>query len=389
MQYQPNELRRDLLSSLGLQPWIGTVSSPRAQMFASHLGQKLVVAGATERFCQTGMEIEFGKYTFKVEMPEDGVIVKVIDKYIQTVDKDSIKVNPYTTVIYEDERTKQIGMFNLNSYCSLHQYFGFKYNVKSSVNSLIRGNRIAKGTIFLDSPAITDSGNYKYGVELNMAFMSHPAVSEDGILISRDVLPLFNFMTYESRPIEFGSKKFPLNLYGDAENFKAFPDIGEYVRDDGLLMVLRNYDELLAPVDQSIYDVMEVDHIFDKATYVSGPRGKVVDIKVYTADNSEPESYSDMDAQIQKYVKATKDYHLKIVKEWRRLKHERGDSLTVTPEFHRQVVESLAIIGEDTESPKISKIYRKNPIDDYRIEFTIEFENTPREGFKFTDTFGG
>lgn len=388
MRNQPNELRRDLLSTLGLNPFISTVSSPRAQMFASHAGQKLVIAEGTDRYIQTGMEIEFAKYTFSIKMPVDGTILRTIDRFSRTIDKDSIQMNPQTVVIYEDDKTKEIGIFTIPTYCSYHQHFGFEYKAKAAMNGLVKGAKIAKDTVFVDSPSVSDKGNYKYGIELNMAFMSHPSVSEDGIMICRDVLPKFAFKTYETRVVEWGSKRFPINLYGTPDNFKAFPDIGDYVRDDGLLMALRTYEPTLAPVEQSIYDIMEVDHIFDKATYVMGPGGRVVDIKVYSADPEMVDNPTEMDTQVLKYQKSTTDFHQKIVNEYRKLKREKGDALCITPLFHRQIVESLAYIGEDNETPRIQKLYRKAPIDDYRIEFIIEYNNIPKDGFKFTDTHG-
>lgn len=389
MPSQVNEIRRDLASSLSLNPWIAFDSSPRAQMYSSHLGQKLVIAGATEKYCQTGMEIEYGKYTFSVKMPCDGTIIRTIERFKKTIDKDSINLNPQTVVIYEDDRTKEVGIFNLALYCSYHQYFGFEYKAKPAINSLVRGVHIPKDTIFLDSPGVTDQGVYKYGVELNMAFMSHPSVSEDGVMICRDVLDKFKFKTYEIRVADWGSSRFPLNLYGTVDNYKAFPDIGDYVRDDGLLMAMRGYEKSLAPVEQSIYDVMEPDYISDKGIYANGPGGRIVDIRVHTADSSFFENSGTIDTQVNKYLLATREFHQKIVNEWRRLRKERGDALSVSDAFHRQVVESLVYIGEENETPKITKIYRKNPLDDYRVEFVIEYEITPREGFKFTDEHGG
>lgn len=388
MHIQHNELKRELLSSLSLNPFIGTVSSPRAQMFASHLGQKLVIAGGNERYIQTGMEVEYGKYTFSIKMPVDGTIIKTIDRYVQTIGQDSINKNPQTVVIYEDDKTKEIGIFYIPTFCSFHQYFGFEYKSWPAMSQLAKGARIAKDTIFANSPAISQAGNYNYGRELNMAFMSVPGASEDGIVISRDVLPEFAFKTYDTRVVEWGSKRFPLNLYGTADNFKAFPEIGERVRDDGLLMALRTYDPKLAPVEQSIYDMMEVDHVFDKATYVNGPGGVIADIRVYSAEAGIEDNATEMDKQIIRYQRATHDFHLKIVQEWKRLRKDKGETLQISPAFHRQVVESMAFIGEDNESPRVQKLFRKNPIDDYRIEFIIEYNNIPRDGFKFTDTHG-
>lgn len=389
MSKQPNQLDRRLLSSLGLNPFIACVSSSRSQMFASHLGQKLVVNGASERLCQTGMEAEFAKYTFSTKMPADGIVIRVIEKYRRTVGVDSINYNPLTAVIYQDEKTHEYGIFYITNYCSYHPYFGFDYKTTPHINKLVPGNRIAKDTIFNDSPAVTENGNYKYGVELNMAFMSHPSVSEDGVMISRDVLDKFAFKTYETRAVEWGSKHFPLNLYGDLKNFKAFPDIGDTVRDDGLLMVLRSFERTLAPVEQSIYDLMKIDHMFDKATYVAGPGGRVIDIRIHTVDDDCYENHDPMEVQAIKYLNATRDFHRRIVDEYKGLKKLNGQSLQITPAFHRQVVESLSFLDDGNEVPRITRVHRKNPIDRFRAEFVIEYTNVPRDGFKFTDTHGG
>lgn len=380
----PNQLRSDLLNVLSLNPWAGHDSSSRQQMVSGHLSQRLVVAGATERRCQTGMEAEFAKYTFSVKMPCDGRVIKVIHRYNRTIGKDSIAMNPQTVVMYENELTHEIGIINLPLYCSYHQYFGFEYKAKPAINKLVPGQFIAKDTIFLDSPSVTDDGGYKFGLELNMAFMSHPAVSEDGIMISDDILPKLRFKTYENRVIEWGSKKFPLNIYGDAENFKPFPEIGEYIREDGILMILRNFDKDLSPVEQSIYDLMEPDYIFDKAMYVSGPGGKIVDIKVHHEDSIQSPTPMGMEVEIDKYDRARKVFYHEIINEYKRLKKARGDALVITPELNRLIVEALT--ATDTgENQRINKLYRHTPIDDYRVEFVIEYEVEPTIGFKLTD----
>lgn len=383
----PNQLRSDLLNVLSLNPWMGHDSSSRLQMVSSHISQRLLISGATERRCQTGMEAEFAKYTFSVKMPCDGRIIKVIHRYNKTIGKDSIAMNPQTVVIYENETTHEIGIINLPLYCSYHQYFGFEYKTKPAINKLVTGQFIAKDTIFMDSPAVTDDGGYKYGIELNMAFMSHPSVSEDGIMISSDVLPKLRFKTYENRVVEWGSKRFPLNIYGDAENFKPFPEIGEYIRDDGVLMILRNFDKDLSPVEQSIYDLMEPDYIFDKAMYVSGPGGKIVDIKVHHEDSVQSPTPMGMEVEIDKYDKARKVFYHEIITEYKRLKKARGDALVLTPEFSRLIVEGLT--ATDTgDNQRINKLYRHTPIDDYRVEFVIEYEVEPTIGYKLTGLHG-
>lgn len=386
-----NELDPELLSVLSLSPFMPHDSSARSQMYGSHLSQMLVLMGSEEKLIQTGMEREYGKYTFNIKMPTDGTIIKVIQKYKPGVGKDSIGHNPLTTVIYEDDRTKEVGVFHIPEYCSYHQYFGFEYKHKAATNKLMPGVKIAKDEIFADSPSIGDNGAYKYGTNLNVVFMSHPSVAEDGIMISSDVLHKLKFKTYESRKVQWGTNTFPLNCYGDTRSpsgFKAFPEIGEYVRDDGLLMAFRKYDKSLAPVEQSIYDIAEINPFFDKACYASGKGGKVIDIRVHTGENSGNNTLMYMDDQIQRYVNANAIYYQTILSEYRRLSSERRGALSITPEFHNLVCEALAVLEKDVK-PVLNKVFRKAPLDDYHVEFIIEYETIPTEGFKLTEEHGG
>ncbi len=382
-----NQLYSELLSVCALNPFIQHGSSSRNYMFANHLGQMLVIDGSTERNIQTGLENEFGKYTFKVEAPCDLEILDIIDRYKMGIGYDSVTENPETIIIYEDINTKQVGMIRLTSYITNHQYFGFKYQTQEGMVLIKKGAFIKKGTVFLDSPNITNEGGYKYGIQLNIAYMTHPAASEDGILVCEDVLPKLGFRTFESRVVEWGTEKFGLNLYGDENNYKPFPEIGDYVRPDGLLMALRSYkpDEL-AIVERGIHDSMKVDYTFDTTVYANGPGGKVIDIRVNHDSNNH--NYADVhtDKQVQKYDSLRREFCTNIVKVWEKLHKLRGDSLQLTPEFNRFIVECLAVIKESTV--RVQKLYRQSPLDTYRVEFIIEYPIKPDVGYKLTDTHG-
>jgi DNA-directed RNA polymerase beta subunit len=400
LREEPNELHMELLNVLSLNPWDGNDSAVRKQMFASHLGQMLPFRGATERYCQTGAEREFAKYTFSTRVPVDCQVIRVIDRYRATLGQDSVirnrEDNPHTLIIYEDVKTNEIGCIDAQIYTSYHTHFGFRNAVKPALSRLNPGDWLAGGTILSDSPSVRDTGGYKYGRECNVAFMTHPATSEDGVLVSSDLVKEFVFNKFETRVVEFGHRYYPLNLYGDAEHFKAFPDIGDFVRPDGLLMALRSYDRdpqsydrELAIVEQGIHDLMEPDHVFDRLTYAGTGRGRVIDIRVHhDRQASVFPTPRGMEVQAARYDAALHTFYDEIVKEYRRLERERGrEYLRLTPEFHRLVVEALAATMQTKE--RVFKLYRNAPVDDWRIEFVIEYEVTPTTGFKITDTHGG
>lgn len=389
MTTTPNEINGKWLGACGLNPFHQHNSSARIQMFGSHLGQMLTISGSTPRMIQTGSEREYGKYTFRIEMPCNGLILEVIERYPPTMGAGSIQGNPETVVIYEDIETKEIGIIRLTEYCSNHQYFGFRYAKKPGLNQLRVGATVAKGVVFLDSPSIKDEGEYAYGLQANVAYMTMPGTSEDGFIVSEDFLPKVGFRTYESRAIDWGKKKFALNLYGDENNYKPFPDVGDLVRADGVLMALRSYEPLeLAVVEQGIHSTRQIDYTFDTTVYANGPGGRVVDVRIHhdAADFNYAERH--MDGQMQKYDNARRHFYAKILDTWKRLKHRRGDSLQITPEFHQLVVHSQSIVSEGGKA-RVSKLYRNAPLDLYRVEIVVEYDVVPNIGFKLTDVHGG
>lgn len=396
MHYNENQLDPKLLAICGMNFVHQHNSASRVHMTSNHLGQCLVINGATERRFQSGMEREYGKYTFNVKMPENGTILHTIDRYPASAGQGSIDENPQTVVIYEEAETRKVGIINLTGFCCNHQYFGFPYAPGKDADKLRVGQPVPKDAVFLESPNVTNEGGYKYGIQGNVVYMTHPATSEDGVLICSDFLPKLGFKTYETRVVEFGSTKFARNLYGDRDehgnvlNFKAYPDIGQRIRSDGLLMALvPNEPAELAIVEQSVLDLTEVDAMFDQTVYVDGPGGIVRDIRIHHSLNRRNHAPVHMDEQSQKYDNARRLFYDKIMRVWQDLHRLRGDALLITPEFSQLVLLAQSVLSEQPTGQGVSKLHRKAPVDDYWLEFVIEYSITPTTGFKITDLSGG
>lgn len=393
-RYKPNQLSQKLTTVLGLTSFDPYNSASRKQMWSSHISQALVIKGSTEKGIQSGMEQEYGKYTFSKKLPVNADIIRIIHRYPQTLDVNSIKHNPETLVIYEDAVTKVIGCLSLEDYHSNHSYFGFAFQNTPDRNKIRVGASIAEGTVFQNSPSINKQGNYMYGRECNIALMSLPGVAEDGIVVSRDLLEKFSFKTYERRVVEFGSKYYPLNMYGDETNYKAFPDIGDLVRPDGVLMALRSYDEDFEPVEISVNATRSLDNVFDRSTYTSSG-GRVIDIRtMHDADSLVPTTPIGMEVQASKYDDSKRRFYREIINEYEIYRRNRGDSLELSKEFHSKVEEAYRVLGlkgsgEQDAGDRVTKTYRGIPLDDWRIEFVIEYDITPNIGFKLTDQYGG
>lgn len=398
------QLSPELLSIQSLVPFVDTNAPARCVMFGSHFSQRPTISGSEPCVVQTGVEEEFGKYTFKIKMPEEGTIIQVIPRGLTNDHMGYESSNGHNepsevVVIYQSAETGAYGVFTIPYYCSHHPVFGFKYEMKDPVDQLVPGKQFAKDTVFADSPAVKGESHYTYAKNLNICFMSHPNVGLDGYVIARSALQHFKFRLYERRVVEFGSNSFLLNLHGKDGVYKAYPDIGDYIREDGLLAIARTIDPLEFPSSFSINDVEREDHIFDRPVYARAGVGKVIDIVVTQSTNSNRVLAPEMIEQTEKYARRNKrfhqelvDFHNRVVGQWYRQNPgtEYDPKTMFTPELSSMIVAAMAITNQKTHYPQpLSLNYKSRPIDTWRIEFVIEYELTPTRGSKFTCQSGG
>lgn len=387
-----NEIRPQFLGIHAINPFAINNSSSRSVMMASHVSQHLITNGLEEKIIQAGPESELAKYTLGVRMPANGKIIKVIDRYPQGVGQDSLKLNPESLVIYENSETGEIDCFMIPIYRSFHQYFGWSCVPQQGMDLLRHTTYIPKDTVFMDSPGVKDGNNYAYGRNVNVTYMAIPGVSEDGIAVRRGELENWKYKVYDTRVVEWGSNEFPINIYGDN---KPFPDIGDYLREDGLLMALRTYDPDTYVVDMGINDMREIDYTFDKQIYVRQGRGRVIDIEIISNNNPIRNTPVGMSDHADKYVQAFLRYNREIVETEERLRSERKRKfgtpfINISPAFNKILVRALAITNHNAEKMKqtLKLIYRKEHIDEYHAKFVIEYELIPNIGDKFSNQSG-
>ncbi len=392
-------IQRIYSSIAGMDFTLGHDPSPRMQMFCSHQTQRLVFEGMTPKNIINGTEQEFGKFNFRIDVKENCIIREVITLYHPKLTKDSIDYNPRTYLIVQltdgmrggqgsdSDATKppNFDVIVLRDYCSMHQHFGFAYKDGKDLHKVVKGGMLNKGDVLKETPSTTDNGDYMFGRELKTVMMTHRSVAEDGIAICEDVLEKFAFWMFEERRVGFGKKTFALNTYGDDNNYKICPDIGEFLRSDDILISTREADEETAIVTQNRYSTQVVDHVFDESVYVVGG-GQVIGLDVVCNNESE-HRMSDMEEQLRKYVDQSGDLYRKIIAADKRLSHEFQGNYRPSPELNALVYEALVMTNVNGTA-KISKLNRRAQMDDYTINFVVKKRVIPTYGFKFTDTRG-
>lgn len=396
-RYSPNNVRPELMGIHALNPFITQVSASRGQMFSSHIGSRPTLQHAMERTIQSGMEIDIAKSTFMITMPENGVIVKIIERFPKTIDVNSINKNPETIVVYRNPENGVYGHFILESYKSVHQNFGFDYVFTEEVNRICPGAYIQKGTVFAHSPQVHPSGSYMFGREINVMFASKKEGAEDGLLLSEEAIGMYSFCLYEKRKIVLTKEQYLKSIYETPDGtIKPLPEIGEMVHPSaGILASIADIKENNIPCDLSIFDISEIDYTFDKKIFTNGPLGEVVDIDVISDPSNE--ILLGTLGTFSKYDDACKRFNKEIVKTYNELvyqdKRQFGDNYETQLEnpLWRLILDAMAKTNEPhpIDKSKLQLLERKKPIDQLRIVYTIKYVVKPTRNYKFTDCHGG
>ena len=385
------ELKPEFLSMASINPFITSISSPRAVMDASHFSAHLPILTPDAKIVKSGIEYELGKYINDYRTTHDCIVKAIIPRYKEF----GVHEVPTYTLLLEYEENGQIFIdcMDIDSFKTSHTFFGYKLHPTDELNNLTFNAALPKDTILARTDSYSDDGSYKYGLNLNVAFMSHPSVSEDGFVVSESFLERSKFTSIIKRVINITKDTLPINLYGDKDIFKFIPNIGDNVREDGLLCALRERNDWFSISDLNDTNVSDVDITFDNLIYVN-PNSKVIDIKITRGNYNKQEFSAKITQQLDQYADMLTNYYTNIVNKFEQVMNEKKvmygsvDMIRLTPRLHRFITDSQIKINSVT-SNKNRLCYRKLPIDQYRIEITTSSTIKPNIGFKLTDMAGG
>lgn len=222
--------------------------------------------------------------------------------------------------------------------------------------------------------------------------MEVPGIIEDGLVISESCRDKLKTKGYGAKVVEWGSDCYPLNLYGDDNDYKVFPDIGERVRRDGVIFAMREYDPVLAVCNMTNEALQTINHTFDKITYVSLSSVDVEempiieDVSIWHTHNSDLwKTPPGMEKQVRRYWEASKIYNTSIDEVYQGMVARKGKNLRTTNAFHAQLVRTRI---NDNNIPKIqlaksvARTFRRAKLDDWRLELKYGWDIRPGIGYK-------
>jgi hypothetical protein len=368
-------------------PFVERTSSGRVDMYSSHINQAMVLEGADFPFISTGWEHNLGQYQFtKSERTQDAHILAYLPKYSVGYGIYQIRENPSWTVIYRGLEDNKIHYFTICNYNQSSDGFGYE-NVIRNTHLLEKGTAVPKEIEFVTSP-IHKGAKYCLGVNANVAYMTTEETIEDAFSVRRGFIEKMKTLSVSKKHIKINVNQHPLNLYGNDEEFKFLPDIGETVGSDGILCAFRRLTDSTFASDVAGNELRNIQYAHDDTVYAS-PGSKILDIDFYVGRPTQKQIHS----QIEKYQDAINRYWQSIIKVYK----EFGTQYELSKEFITLVstaMERLVAAGVNKDIPhkfknKVKLINKDNQPIEY-IEFVVTY-STVRPvslGFKSTDRHG-
>ena len=388
-----HNLRPELVGIQGLNAFFMHNSSPRGIMFGSHFTQHITLIEPDEAPIVTEFHYEMAKYTFGIRMPRDGTIVKVIPKVKPSIGGPSF--NPESTIIFRDMEG-MYDSFKIPYKIAHHQHFGFRGVPNPNIPRITEGMSFRKDTTFVDTPGVKEDGSYAFGRVLNIAYMTHQSSAEDAVIFSQSAIEKMKFRVYYKRTLNVTPDCFLLNVHGDDNIYKPVPDLGDIIGEDNILMCTRQHSTLFTPTDMNVKACQKIDFISDKPVFAAGPGGRVVDIEVIGNHGEIGRLPHEMRDQLNNYRKMTTEYHRSISQTVMKLRADDDrimgkGAAKISEGLKREAVVGMAITNHASHilKPTLSLNHRMEPLGEFRITITLEYEITPHKAFKITDSHGG
>lgn len=376
-------------SSPMLNPLSDHISSQRLMMLYNHLVQAQLSHGAESPLVFSGFEPQVGDYEYDPTVREsDVMVIASIPRFKVMSGMYPIKDTPYITIIYKDENGV-VGYFNRYQYTMRSEGYGYKNRLLND-GYLHPGNFLPKDIKLMTSPAHNGS-RYGLGVNLNTAYMAIPQVTEDAFMISETAARKLSSDGMGKLSFKILPNQIPIDYYGADGEYKFLPDVGEQVKDDGILCALRTPTPDTILYDMNKENLSQIQHLHDMCIYVP-PGATIVDIDIVVNRKCKIKTPKEAFTQVQKYRDQINDYNLRIWDVYRRVS---ADGDPISPAFNTLVTNALSgLLIDNVKIPgfslkaTMSAYLRKAAIEFLYVTVTYRYEHKISRGFKIAGRSG-
>ena len=245
-----------------------TNSGPRKIMNGTHQTHTLVLTQSDVPYVSTGFENAYGDKSSSILKADMGYnVIGKIERFTQAREH-----NYY--LVLENPDTKTIHVVERISYKHKTEGYGYLYN-NNIIDGYEVGSYIPKDTVIRRSIGFDKFGNKTNGVNLNIAYMALDDNMEDSVIVSDTCAKKLCAPLIRRVKVILNDNDIPLNLYGDDDNYKVFPDIGESIQ-NGVLLAYRRENKEESIYSQAISRLRQTEMSDTKITV----NGVVIDIRL-------------------------------------------------------------------------------------------------------------
>lgn len=253
-------------NNLILFPW--NSSAGRLYMAGNMIPKSVPTAGCGERMMVTGFEFQYADTARCVEAPANMIVEDIFYVGSTNPEKQTDEWNSIY-ILFKNDEINAYDILELPRYNTQNTYVGFEYVYdKDVMRKLRKGATFSKGTIFAKSPRISDTGEWCFAMPTRVAAMSDYRTEEDGVIMTRSFAERSRCMFKHDRDFSWDEDEWiPLMLYGTLENPSPFPQPGEAIRSDGIVMGFRRRIKENALVAFTKKALRTPDLVYDKLFY--------------------------------------------------------------------------------------------------------------------------
>lgn len=370
------------------------VSGARVLMFNHHLAQSMVLNKPEFNRIFTGEENKLMAYDInESDRKYDCEILQIIPKYEPTFLKGGVESCPEFYIIVrtiEPNNISHLDYFLVKKYMMGLNGFGFLTEQQNRHPRRV-GDILYKDDPITHSPRVKGE-QYCMGTNLNVAYGSFHETIEDAFVISESAAKKLEATSIRQLIIDVRQDRRPLNLYGDEFTDKLLPDIGEYVREDGVLCGFRPTHLTTCVADADPTSLRELLPFQDDAYRI--PRGsRIIDLTFHSSPNKLNDCYD----QAVKYINNSLRCWDGIYTTYLKYK----DKFKLTDKMSELVKRSIyEMLSQNASVERISENVRKkarsadivgannHPVEFLQVVVTYTAPLLAENGTKLTDSSG-
>lgn len=347
-----------------LQPFNDTNSGSRKIMQGIQKEQSIQLCKAETPIIMTGYENKFAYLSSNY--------VRADTQY-RVVDKIHKYSNKYYALLY-DAAHRRLHCIERVAYEYRTEIYGINID-NSGLDKFNVGEVIPQGTTLVRSDSFDEEDNKTDGINLTTVYMALGLTTEDPIVISQSAANRFKSPLFNEIEIVINENDIPLNMYGDDNYYKAFPNIGEKIKDSIVCAIRRERKDDEALYSQSKERLKTL--MISDTTYISD--GEIVDIDIYC---NNPDKLEDMYyQQLKEYYEHNIEFSLNLYKAVDKFMEKHPDT---------KMTYDMQAIYRKCKDTANGIPYIKDKVFNNIILRVITRENKVlRKGDKITDRYGG